>query len=121
MLNPFPAAPHADSVEVMDLRLALTHAALSLHGAAVHVPGYILRHLVQRTAHRAAQPEDQADQVVDELLSSLRGLSVGPASWMDFQEIMSRTFDHLDGVANGKIQTISTGLADLDAVFGLRL
>ncbi len=64
--------------------------------------------------------QQNADQVVDELLSSLRGLSVSPASWMDFQEIMSRTFDHLDGVANGKIQTISTGLADLDAVFGLR-
>lgn len=64
--------------------------------------------------------QQNADQVVDELLSSLRGLSVGPASWMDFQEIMSRTFDHLDGVANGKFQTISTGLADLDAVFGLR-
>lgn len=77
-----------------------------------------LRQMLQTAAGSIGQ--QNADQVVDELLSSLRGLSVGPASWMDFQEIMSRTFDHLDGVANGKIQTISTGLADLDAVFGLR-
>lgn len=77
-----------------------------------------LRQMLQTAAGNIGQ--QNADQVADELLSSLRGLSVSPASWMDFQEIMSRTFDHLDGVANGKIQTISTGLADLDAVFGLR-
>ena len=60
------------------------------------------------------------DAGLDELLAHLRGMSAGPASWTDFQAVMSRTFDHLDGVASGKIQTISTGLADLDAIFGLR-
>ena len=67
MLNPFPAAPHADPVEVMDLRLALTHAALSLHGAAVNVTGNILRHFIQWAAHRAAQPQDQVDQIANKL------------------------------------------------------
>ena len=77
-----------------------------------------LRQMLQTAAGSIGQ--QNADQVVDELLINLRGMSAGPASWVDFQEIMSRTFDHLDGVASGKIQTISTGLADLDAVFGLR-
>lgn len=77
-----------------------------------------LRQMLQTAAGSIGQ--QNADQVADELLAGLRGMSTGPASWVDFQEIMSRTFDHLDGVANGKIQTISTGLADLDAVFGLR-
>lgn len=77
-----------------------------------------LKRILQDTAGSIGQ--QNADQAADELLSRLRSMTAGPASWSDFREIMSRTFDHLDGVASGKIQTISTGLADLDAIFGLR-
>lgn len=77
-----------------------------------------LKRILQDAAGSIGQ--QNADQVADELLARLRGMSAGPASWTDFQAVMSRTFDHLDGVASGKIQTISTGLADLDAIFGLR-
>lgn len=71
-----------------------------------------LRDTCQRTL--AMLGECDADEAVDIAMNELRGMIGGKSQWVPMVQVLSRTFEMLEDISNGKQRVISTPLPDLN-------
>lgn len=74
--------------------------------------------LISQVKQQLEDPSQDINGIMDSIRTKAGDISVGKHSWVPMSDVMMATFEHLERRVKGEIQSITTGISNLDAVIG---
>lgn len=74
--------------------------------------------LLHDTERRINENTDNLYTITDSVRDALAGLEDAPTGWTEVDDVMIKTFEYLEARAEGKIKSVTTGVAKLDEFLG---
>lgn len=74
--------------------------------------------LGDKMAQLAADPAEDADVIIEDMRSKLRGLVQVQGKWISIAEVLLAAYERLDDKANGMVKAQTTGITDIDRATG---